>query len=351
VAVTGTFHASSARLAWGGVKEFADGSLGSSTALLWEPYADAPSEAGGQGGDHTSNSGQGGSTCPGHTCGTRTIPTDELRQLVSSAAAAGLQVAVHAIGERAVDEVLQVFEAADKSGSSSSGRVQHRIEHMQHLSSPAAAAKAAALGVAGVPNPQHLLTDAAMLMPKLGAARSGPGRAFAYKTLVDAGVALGFGSDWPVVEVEPWVSCYAAVCRQDPPSAAAQTCAAGDGGGSSSSSSSGCGSQDGAAAQPPAPWSAQVERLGLHEVLLRHTLHAARVARLDHWVGALRPGLRADFIVLDRSPFEDDRQALAGGSSHQQGRSSGGCASFAAGLPVVRETWMDGACVFGCDRH
>ena len=148
--VSGSSHPACARLTWGGVKEFADGSLGAATALMWQPYA-----GGG------SNTGQ------------RLVTPAELARSIRGAARSGLQVAVHAIGDRAVDEVLDAFEAAlvgddsssssskdssssskdssssskDSSSSSSSShqlhskRPPHRVEHAQHLSGPAAAAR------------------------------------------------------------------------------------------------------------------------------------------------------------------------------------------------------------------
>jgi predicted amidohydrolase YtcJ len=255
-----------------------------------------------------------------------------------------LQVAVHAIGDRAVDEAIDAFEAA--SANSSSSRLQHRIEHVQHISSPAAAARMAAAGLSGVPNPQHLLSDWPLLLPKLGVHRSGPGRAFAFKTLSEAGVVLGSASDWPVVEVDPWASVYAAVYRREPPSSSSSddvidliTAAAAAGG---DENVGGEGIDVGETVG-----ESEGERLGLSEVLLGHTLHAARVARLDQWVGQLAFGQKADFIVLDANPFSDSSPfAAAGGGGGGGGSGSGG----SGGLPIVQQTYMDGVCVYGCDE-
>lgn len=299
VAAKGGFDARSARLAWGGVKEFVDGSLGSNSALFWEPYLDA-APAAAPGGARDAD----GDECSRRpaACGTRTVAADELAALVRGAAGAGLQVALHAIGDRGVDEAL------DALGAAPAGSQQHRVEHAQHLSGPAAAARMAALGLAAVPNPQHLLADRSALARKLGAARAGAGRAYAYGTLAAAGVPLAFGSDWPVVPVDPWASVHAAVHRREP---SAPTSGDGDGG--------------------ARPWEAPSERLALADALLGHTSRAAAAARLSHWVGALRPGLRADFVVVDRDPFG------AGGLVGTDGR-----------LPAVLATYMDGACVWGC---
>ncbi|KAF8057238.1 LAF3 [Scenedesmus sp. PABB004] len=296
VAVRGDHHAASGRLSWGGVKEFADGSLGARSALMREPYlpegADAPP-------------GDAGAR------GARSIEAGELRALLRGAAGAGLQAAVHAIGDAAVDEVLDAFQAlredcggggeagggGGEPGSGGCGRgVAHRIEHVQHISGPGAAARLGALGLVGVPNPQHLLSDAALLLPLLGAERAGAGRSHAYGTLARGGARVAFASDWPVVPIDPWLSVHAAVHRAPPGTPPA-------------------------GAPPPAP----EERLPLEAVLLAHTAGGAAAARLDAWAGALTVGRRGDFILLDRDPFAD------GGS-------------LSGGLPRVTATYMDGAC-------
>ena len=274
---------------------------------------------------------------------------------------------------------MDAFEAASGNSSSSSSRLQHRIEHVQHISSPAAAARMAAAGLSGVPNPQHLLSDWPMLLPKLGFNRSGPDRAFAFKSLWGAGVVLGYASDWPVVEVDPWTSVYAAVYRRDPPSSSSSSSS--DGGSDLITAagvveSVGVGGSDGGGdsggeggAEGEKVWESERERLGLSEVLLGHTLHAARVARLDQWVGQLAVGYKADFIVLDANPFSDSSPfAAAGGAGGAGSGGSGGVSGVAAtfgdggmkgkgprkggvvhgGLPVVQQTYMDGKCVYGC---
>lgn len=257
------------RLHLGGVKEFADGSLGSRTALMWEPYSDDSS-----------------------TAGIRSAPHDELAANSRAAAQAGLQVAVHAIGDRAVDEVLEVYEGLSAPTLGPRG-CTHRIEHVQHISGPEAAEKLAKLGVWAVGNPQHLLSDVGMLTPRLGDARAGPGRAFAFSTLSKAGARLSFGSDWPVVEVGPLEAIYAAAFRRAP-------------------GSEGSG------------WAA-AEKLHVLQALQAHTLDAARTLCLDHLVGSIRSGLRADFVVLDKHPAAMEKEAM----------------------PQVVATWVDGQCAYG----
>jgi predicted amidohydrolase YtcJ len=307
------------------VKEFADGSLGSSTAVFWRPYADDPY---------------------GSNTGTRLIEQGDLQQLVQGAAGAGLQVAVHAIGDRAVDEVLEVFEQLEECREGELDLqqqqqqrkcMQHRVEHVQHISSSVTAAKLAVLGLHAVPNPQHLISDRAMLVRKLGHERAGPGRSHAYRTLATMGVSMGFASDWPVVEVDPFASVYASVFRKAPPACTGQSAHNRDS--SSSTVSSGDDGSEASQPRPPPmpeeqPWAAE-ESMPLEVALQLHTATAATIARLDQWAGQLRPGLRGDFVVLDQSPLEGMDEYGAGG--------------FGAGLPQVVKTYVDGRCVFGCD--
>jgi predicted amidohydrolase YtcJ len=273
----------------------------------------------------------------------RLIEQSDLQQLVRGAAGAGLQVAVHAIGDRAVDEVLEVFEqledclegGLDLQQQQQQQRkcVRHRVEHVQHISSSVTAAKLAVLGLHAVPNPQHLISDRAMLVRKLGHERAGPGRSHAYRTLATMGVSMGFASDWPVVDVDPFASVYASVFRKAPPAGKGHPARKRD-----SSSSNNDGSEASLPQPPPMPeqqpWAPE-ESMPLEVALQLHTATAATVARLDQWVGQLRLGLRGDFILLDRSPLEGVDEDGAGG--------------FGAGLPQVVKTYVDGRCVYGCD--
>jgi len=292
-------------LFWGGVKEFADGSLGARTALMWAPYAD---DAGHQG-------GSGGSAEQGY--GTRMIGLAELRELVAGADAAGLQVAVHAIGDRSVDEVADVFASVqaanahlhDPANADATPPPRHRIEHAQHIAGNETAAKLAAARITTTPNPLHLAADAPLLERRLGGNRGGPRHAYPFDVFRDLGVDMGMATDWPVVDLDLVGSVYVAAYRVAPEGGAA--------------------SGPRAAAHPACSGREQCEaaRARLEWSLAGHTLHAARAANLEDWVGALRPGLRADFAVFDRSPMD-----LAHGGA----------------LPSVLATWVDGRCGYGC---
>jgi predicted amidohydrolase YtcJ len=270
------------RLFVGGVKAFADGSLGSRTALMHEDYSDAPGQR-----------------------GRRMIELGALRAGAAAADAAGLQVAVHAIGDRAVDDVLDVFEAVEagnklprrrpfRRGAPAPPLRALRVEHAQHISGPAAAARLGSLAgaVVAVANPQHLASDGAMLAPRLGPARAAPKRAFAWPTLMAAGAAVAAGSDWPVVDMAPPEGLAAAAARLAGPG--------GDGG-------------------------ARAAR----DALRMHTAVAADAAYImGAPLGRLVPRSKADFVVLDRSPLEGGPEGLAAAR-------------------VVR-TYVDGRCAHGC---
>ncbi|KAI8464094.1 MAG: amidohydrolase family-domain-containing protein [Monoraphidium minutum] len=295
VAARGYAHPSG-RLFAGGAKAFADGSLGSRTALMHADYADAPGERGARMGD-----------------------LEGLRRGAAGADAAGLQVAVHAIGDRAVDDVLGIFEeileARRAGGGGGSGATAAprplRVEHAQHLSDAGAAARfgAAAAGLVAVANPQHLVTDAPMLAPRLGAARAAADLSFAWPALAAAGASLAAGSDWPVVDARPLEGVAAAAAR-----ARAHAAAAGG--------------------APPGAANA------VEAALRMHTADSADAAFvMGRTVGRLTPGRKADFAVLSRSPLEAAAAAAADGAELD--------AATLAGVGV-RSTYVDGRCSFGC---
>lgn len=150
---------SGGRLSWGWLKEFADGGLGSRTAWFWEPYSDDP----------------GGSS------GLCTVNLTWMEEEVGAALRdSGVGVMVHAIGDRTVDQVAEVLARAARGVP---GAPRLRVEHVQHISGPRAAQRLAEAGATAVINPLHLLSDRPMLQGRLGRARAGPGRAYAWGEL------------------------------------------------------------------------------------------------------------------------------------------------------------------------
>ncbi|HEX2487989.1 MAG TPA: amidohydrolase [Blastocatellia bacterium] len=177
------------KLKIGGLKGFADGSLGSTTALFFEPYLDAPKTSG--------------------------LPSDEMfpegKMLnnILDADRAGLQVAVHAIGDMANKTILDVFAEVVKRNGARDRRL--RIEHAQHLR-PEEIKRFGAERVIASMQPFHAIDDG-----RWAENRIGPNRAkgtYAFRSLLDAGATLAFGSDWFVAPMEPLMGIYAAVTRR-----------------------------------------------------------------------------------------------------------------------------------------
>ena len=179
----------SVRLHIGGLKGFADGSLGSTTALLFEPYLDSPNTSG--------------------IAADEMIPESKMQQHILDADRAGLQVAIHAIGDKANHLILNMYEEAEKQNGERDRRF--RIEHAQHLQA-ADIPRFAKLHVIASMQPYHLIDDG-----RWAEKRIGPERAkgtYAFRSLLDTGATLAFGSDWPVAPMQPVMGIYAAVTRR-----------------------------------------------------------------------------------------------------------------------------------------
>ncbi|HEX5081770.1 MAG TPA: amidohydrolase [Blastocatellia bacterium] len=177
------------KLKIGGLKGFADGSLGSTTALFFEPYLDAPKTSG--------------------------LPSDEMfpegRMLenILGADKAGLQIAIHAIGDKANKTILDIFAEVERRNGARDRRL--RIEHAQHLR-PEEIKRFGAERVIASMQPYHTIDDG-----RWAENRIGPNRAkgtYAFRSLLDAGATLAFGSDWFVAPMEPLMGIYAAVTRR-----------------------------------------------------------------------------------------------------------------------------------------
>ncbi|MGD9527085.1 amidohydrolase [Pseudonocardia sp.] len=167
-------------LTMGPLKIITDGSLNTRTAYCHDPYPGLEGAA--------------------HPCGMLLVPPGELCPLLARATAAGLDVAVHAIGDRANELVLDAFAATGARG---------RVEHAQLLSPPDVG-RFAALGVGASVQPEHAVDDRDVA-DRYWAGRTH--RAFAYRSLLDAGAELALGSDAPVAPLDPWITLAAAVHR------------------------------------------------------------------------------------------------------------------------------------------
>jgi predicted amidohydrolase YtcJ len=237
----------------GGVKGFVDGSLGSSTAKMFEPYLHEK----------------------GNT-GVYVTPLNRLREYIEGADAAGLSVAVHAIGDRANAELLDIFaEVAKKNGPRDR---RFRIEHAQHLR-PRDYARFKELNVIASLQPYHAIDDGRWAEGRIGAARCAS--SYACRSLLDAGTRLAFGSDWSVAPLNPLLGIDAAVNRR---------------------------TLDG---KHPDGWFPE-QKITVAEAIEAYTLGSAYAAFQEKDRGSLEVGKLADFVVLSRDILaEQERERIA----------------------------------------
>ena len=177
------------KLKIGALKGFADGSLGSTTALFFEPYLDDPKTAG----------------LPSDEM----IPESKMRANILGADKAGLQIAVHAIGDRANQIILEMFAAAERENGPRDRRF--RIEHAQHLRL-AEMVRFSRQRVIASMQPYHAIDDGRWAENRIGPVRAKG--TYAFRSLLDAGAILAFGSDWFVAPMDPLMGIYAAVTRR-----------------------------------------------------------------------------------------------------------------------------------------
>jgi predicted amidohydrolase YtcJ len=236
---------------WGGLKALADGSLGSRTALFHRPYDDAPG-----------------------TRGLTVTTAERLREWITQADRHGLQVATHAIGDQANDEVLDIL--ADVARTNGARDRRFRIEHAQHLT-PSAIARFAKQNVTASVQPYHAIDDGRWAIQRIGAERLKG--TYAFKSLLDAGARVCFGSDWPVAPFNPLTGVAAAVLRQ---------------------------TIDGA---NPKGWMPE-QRVTVEQALVAYTAANAYAGFQDDRLGRLAAGYIADLVVLDADPLRIDPQKL-----------------------------------------
>ncbi len=171
----------------GAVKAFADGSLGSRTAWMFEPFSDDPTNWG----------------LPTPLMS----PPSKMEALARAADEAGIQLAIHAIGTRANAEILELFA---KLGGTNSAARRFRIEHAQHVRSQDFA-RFGKLGMIASMQPYHAIDDGRWAEKRTGHQRART--SCAWRSMLDAGAPLAFGTDWPVAPLDPLLGLYAAVTR------------------------------------------------------------------------------------------------------------------------------------------
>lgn len=231
-------------LSWGGLKGFMDGSLGSTTAAFFEPYLDAP-----------------------WTRGLLVADSGLRRAQIISADSAGLQLAIHAIGDRANAMLLSLFEEATRVNGPRERRF--RIEHAQHLRQ-ADIPRFGRLGIVASMQPYHVIDDGRWAGNRLDRARLAG--TYAFRALLDTRAILAFGSDWTVAPMSPLEGLYAAVTRR---------------------------TLDG---RNPDGWVPE-QRITLEEALRAYTWGVAWAGYQERLLGVIRAGMLADLVLLDRDLF------------------------------------------------
>jgi predicted amidohydrolase YtcJ len=225
----------------GGLKDFMDGSLGSHTAAFFEPYTDAPDDR-----------------------GFMVNEPDDLRERIVGADDAGLHVIVHAIGDRAIRDLLDIYrDVADQHDPRDR---RFRIEHAQHIH-PEDISRFASQGVIAAMQPYHAIDDGRWAEKVIGPERAQT--TYAFRSLIHGGAHVAFGSDWYVAPATPLEGIYAAVTRR---------------------------TLDG---QHPEGWVPE-QKITVEEALRAYTYEAAYASFEEDIKGTLQHGMLADFVLIDR---------------------------------------------------
>lgn len=235
-------------LAIGVLKGFADGGLGASTAYFFEPYTDNPRISG--------------------LLAPQMFPDGIMEKRILQADKAGLQVAIHAIGDKANFVILNIFEKIVAQNGKRDRR--WRIEHAQHLR-PEDIGRFAGLGVIASVQPFHAIDDGRWAEVKIGKERCRT--TYAFKSLLESGTTLALGSDWPVAPLNPLIGIYAAVTRQ---------------------------TTDG---KNPDGWFPE-QKISLEEAIKGFTQNGAYAEFSEKSKGSIEGGKLADLVVLDQDLFK-----------------------------------------------
>jgi predicted amidohydrolase YtcJ len=239
----------------GGVKGFADGSLGSTTALFFQPYLDSPNTSG--------------------IPSAELVHPEKMARNIEGADAAGLQIAIHAIGDKANNTILGMYETVLREHGPRDRR--WRIEHAQHLL-PADVPRFARLHVIASMQPYHCIDDGRWAEKRIGPERAKT--TYAFRSLLDSGATLAFGSDWPVAPMTPLMGIYGAATRR---------------------------TLDG---KHPDGWVPE-QKITVEEAVRAYTMGSAYASFEDKIKGSIEPGKLADLIVLSDDIFSIDPVKIA----------------------------------------
>lgn len=228
----------------GTVKVFADGSMGAGTALFFDPYEDDPA-----------------------TSGIPIYKEKDLYDLIRAIDKAGLQIAAHAIGDKANNWILNAFEMAFQANGRRDAR--HRIEHAQVVR-PKDVTRYRELGIIASIQPSHCIDDMRWAEKRIGQRCQ---NAYRFNSFLQAGVKIAFGTDWTVEPLNPMLGLYAAVTREFP-----------EGG-------------------PEGGWHSE-EKITLAQAIELYTLGSAYAEFQEDRKGSIKVGKLADLVVLDKNLFE-----------------------------------------------
>lgn len=234
----------------GALKAFADGSLGSTTAYFFEPYTDAPNTRG--------------------LLNSEMIPLSKMRDRMMKGDAAGLQLCVHAIGDAAISQILDLYAELEKAHGAADRR--WRIEHSQHVA-PKDFDRYAQLHVIASVQPYHAIDDGRWAKRRIGPERIKT--TYAFRTFLDKGVRLALGTDWTVAPLNPMLTLYAAVTRA---------------------------TLDG---KNPNGWVPE-QKLKLAEAIEAYTMGSAFAEFQENQKGSLTPGKLADMVIVSDDLFAID---------------------------------------------
>jgi predicted amidohydrolase YtcJ len=250
-AKVGIRHAfGSSYLRIGALKTFADGSLGSGTAYFFDPYSDDPNNSG--------------------LLGSQMQPLSRVQDWMTQADAAGLQLCTHAIGDRAISTVLDLYTEVVKTNRGMERRF--RIEHAQHMAEKDFA-RFAQLDVIASVQPYQAIDDGRWAETRIGHDRAS--RTYAFRTFLNHGVHLAFGTDWPYAPLDPVLTVYAAVTRA---------------------------TLDG---KNPNGWFPE-QKLTVAEAVEAYTMGSAYAEFQEKEKGSITPGKLADMVLLSDDIFTID---------------------------------------------
>lgn len=239
----------------GGLKGFADGSLGSTTALFFQPYLDSPNTSG--------------------IASAELVNPERMWENIEHADTAGLQIAIHAIGDKANDTILGMYERLEREHGNRDRRL--RIEHAQHLL-PSDIPRFARLHVIASMQPYHCIDDGRWAEKRIGPERAKT--TYAFRSLLDSGATLAFGSDWDVAPMNVLMGIYGAVTRR---------------------------TLDG---KHPDGWIPE-QKITVEEAVRAYTMGSAYASFEENVKGSIEPGKLADLVVLSDDIFSIDPVKIA----------------------------------------